>query len=396
MNRCKIAFVDGNPGSAAGLRRELAPFATRWEVRFFLQPDHALEALSREHFDVVVSDFGRPGMDGLSFLDEVRRRSPDIVRFVVSDLHQEITKLRTTGVAHHYLAKPCGTSTLQRSLKRASSLRHQLRSPHLASTIANTKTLPKAPTLYQQLTAELRTEEPSLARAGAIVGKDPAMTATIMRIVNSAYFGLRRPVTDIGQAVTLLGFNTITALVLSSHLFRQVRLSPRHAGAVEELQARSVETAALAKALLVSDASTRELGETAYLAGILSECGKLIFAANWPDAFVVTEGSGGDAAVEHQTFGCDHTLVGAYLLAMWGLPDDIVEAVAYRLTPSICEGGGSPVLAAVHVASALNARNGPGDEPALDSQFVEQTGLTDTVSHWMRIADELAVQRRHP
>lgn len=63
--------------------------------------------------------------------------------------------------------------------------------------------------------------------------------------------------------------------------------------------------------------------------------------------------------------------------------------------PSVCEAGGSPVLAAVHAASSLSARRGPGDAPTLDADFLEQMSLADTVTHWVRIADDLALERRY-
>ncbi len=63
--------------------------------------------------------------------------------------------------------------------------------------------------------------------------------------------------------------------------------------------------------------------------------------------------------------------------------------------PSVCEAGGSPVLAAVHAASSLSARRDPENEPRIDADFLEQMSLADTVTHWVRIADGLAQERRY-
>lgn len=395
MSRRRIAFVDGDKGVLAGLRRMLSPLHDRWDVQLFDRPEDALRAEAVDGFDVVASEISLPGMDGLRFLDEMRERSPNTVRFLLSGQATAVQKLRTTGVAHHYVTKPCTAATLERCVNRAASLRHHFESPHLVSTVARTKALPSAPTLYRQLVAEVRSDDPSLARIGALVRKDPAATAQVMRVVNSAYFGLRRRVADIGQAVTLLGINTIMGLVLSSHMFRQARLSPTQADVIEGLWRRSVANADLARAIMFSDASTRQLAEEAYLAGLLSECGKLVFAINWPVDFVEIERSGGAIATEQGVFGADHALVGGYLLALWGLPDDIVEAVAYRFTPSQCEAGGSKVLAAVHAAQVLSRRSDLEDEPAFDMPFLDQMGLTHLASHWVGVAAGLAGEREY-
>ncbi len=75
---------------------------------------------------------------------------------------------------------------------------------------------------------------------------------------------------------------------------------------------------------------------------------EVVFAVNWPTDFIEVERAGGDLATEQRVFGADHTLVGAYLLALGGLPDDIVEAVAQRFAPSHVElrerGDGFPSL----------------------------------------------------
>ena len=395
MSRRKILFVDGEEGILSGLKRMLRPLRDDWDMRFFSSPERALDAAANEKFDLVVSEIRVPGMDGMSFLDEIRRRHPEIVRVVMSGDKRQVTKLRSTGVVHQSVEKPCRADTLERTVNRAGALRRDLQAPGLVATISNTKSLPSAPTLYHQLMEELRSDDASLARVGSIVSKDPAMTARVLQIVNSAFFGLRRRVADIGQAVTLLGIDTISSLVISLHVFRQHRLPPDQMVLIEGLWERSLSVAHLAKAIMKMDVATRGIAEEAYLAGILHDAGKLVFADNWPEEFTRVERGGAAIGAERAAFGADHAFVGAYLLALWGLPDDIVEAVAYHHQPSLCEAGGSPVLAAVHAAHAISVRPDPLTTPVFDQAFLESTGLSGRVEQWIALADDMAFQRQY-
>ena len=393
MRRRKIVFVDGDEGFLAGIRRMLRPFRGEWEIDFYTWPERALEAMAVDRADVVFSDLRLPGMNGIPFLEEVRRTHPDTVRVVLSGAGDQITRIRSTGVAHQYLAKPCEPGELEWAVRRAAALRSHLNDMQLIETIAGTKSLPSAPTLYHELLEELRTDDPSLARVGAIVAADPAMTAKVLQVVNSAYFGLRRQVSDIRQAVTLLGTDMIMALVLSAHLYSLKSLRGEELEYVEAVWRKSLAVAQLARAIEMIDVSTRVLAEEAYLAGILSGSGKLVFALNWPEEFVQVERSGGGVEQERATFGSDHALAGAYLLSLWGLPDDVVEAVAYHREPSRCAAGASSVLVAVHVASVLEARPDTLTPPEFDMPFLKDAGLRPRIGQWMAVADEITYER---
>lgn len=393
MSKMRVLFVDDEERVLAGLRRILRPLHGDWDMRFVTSGSAALEALDGDAFDLVVSDVRMPGMDGIELLDKIRDSHPDLIRIILSGYSDQVDTLRSTAVAHQYLAKPCDADVIRETVARSTSLRQQLTDPALLAAIAKTKTLPSAPSLYEKLSQELAGGDPSLTRVATIVSQDPAMTAKILQIVNSAFFALRRRVSDIDHAVAMLGIDTIMALVLTTHLFNQGQLTTAQRAAVETIWARSLGVATLAKAIGLSDGLTRARAQEAFLAGMLHDAGKLVFILNWPERAL--DATTSDLSFERSTFGADHAIVGAYLLSMWGLPDEVVEAVAYHHSPSGAPAAPAPVLSAVHAAHALEVAMQTGAEPEFDAAHLERAGLTGEVDRWRDVAETVAYEREY-
>ncbi|MDJ0923528.1 MAG: response regulator [Acidimicrobiia bacterium] len=388
----RILFVDDEQLVLAGLRRMLRPLHKEWDMEFVTSGNDALVALQQDEYDLVVSDVRMPGMDGIELLDRIRETHPDLIRVILSGHSDQVDTLRSTAVAHQYLAKPCEADVIRSTVARSTALRHDLSDPELLAAIAATKSLPSVPALYQQLTEELTSGSASLAGIASIVAQDPALTAKILQIVNSAFFALRREVADIEQAVTMLGTDTIMALALTMHLFSQGEMNAQQKLVVEKVWTRALAVATLAKAICTADGNNHAVAQEAFLAGMLHDAGKVVLTMNWPDR--ISELADADVESEREAFGSDHALVGAYLLAMWGLPDVIVEAVAYHHEPSLVATVDSPVLTAVHVAHALETRQN-GEPPAFDQAYLEPAGLADRVEAWLQVAEDVAYEREN-
>ncbi|MFQ5554435.1 MAG: HDOD domain-containing protein [Acidimicrobiia bacterium] len=396
MTKSRILFVDDEERILSGLRRMLRPFHNQWDMSFVDSGAAALEALDANGFDLVVSDMRMPGMDGIELLAEVREAHPEVVRIILSGYSDQVDTLRSTGVAHQYLAKPCDAEIIRNTVSKASALREELSDPDLLAVIAGTTRLPSAPTLYQELSDELAGPDPSLPRVAKIVGRDPAMAAKILQIVNSAFFGLRNNISDIGQAVSLLGIDTIMALVLTTHVFRQPGLGGKQAAAVDGIWHKSLGVATMSEAIMRAEGGSSADTKTAFLAGLLHDCGKLVFASNRPDDFWRVDAEGGGREQEIATFGADHAIVGAHLLAVWGLPDDIVEAVAYHHRPSVAVEAELSALAAVHIAVALENRDDASAPLGLDRAYLAAAGLGDHEEQWLSVAWDLEYERENP
>ena len=141
------------------------------------------------------------------------------VRIILSGYADSSMVLKAVGPVHQYLAKPCDAATLQVTVARACALRSLLADPTLQGLVAGMQTLPSLPTLYLEVLETVQDTRGTLERVGEIMGRDIGMTAKMLQLVNSAFFGLRRHVSSPVEAVKLLGLDTIKALVLSMQIF---------------------------------------------------------------------------------------------------------------------------------------------------------------------------------
>lgn len=189
----EILFVDDESNVLDGLRRMLRPMRRDWSMNFVDSGEAALEHISHEGCDVIVSDMRMPGMDGVELLGTVGQECPKAVRIALSGHAEMEMLLESVCAAHQYLAKPCDDETLKATIERACALRDLLSDERLTGLVTQLDSLPSLPTLYTEVTEELARSDSSLARAGEIIGKDVAMSAKVLQLVNSAFFGLRWP-----------------------------------------------------------------------------------------------------------------------------------------------------------------------------------------------------------
>ncbi len=184
----RILFVDDEPMVLSGLQRSLRPMRTEWEMVFAAGGNEALAAMDQQQFDIIVTDMRMPGMDGAQLLEEVQKRSPLTLRMVLSGQSDRETILRSVNPAHQFISKPCEGEELKSRLIRAFALKDLLQNPGLRGLVTKLDNLPSLPTAYLQLTQELRRPEPDLRKIDELIGADMAMTAKILKLVNSAFF----------------------------------------------------------------------------------------------------------------------------------------------------------------------------------------------------------------
>lgn len=329
----KILFVDDEPRILAGLRRMLFHL-DEWEIECAESGYEALEILEDEHFDVLVTDMRMPGMDGAALLQEVHSLYPDMVRLVLSGYAELEAALRTVPVAHQFLTKPTKPEVLQDVVERACNLRTLLDNESVRKMIGNIENLPSVPWVFAQLTKALVDPDTNARAVSDIISQDPAMCAKVLQLVNSSFFFRSVHCTDVHQAVVRLGFQMVKNLVLSVEVFKAPSGVKPELFSMGELQSHSVRVASLAGSYL---SDPRE-AEDAFMAGMLHDIGKLIIASELPDKLAEilelaeAEGISYDDA-EDAVLGVGHAELGGHLLALWGLPYPIVEAVANHHAP---------------------------------------------------------------
>lgn len=387
----RILFVDDDTNILAGLKRTMRGMRHEWEMEFVSEPKEALRVFGETPFDIVVSDMKMPVMDGADLLAEIKKIAPESIRFILSGHSSPDLVMKSVGSAHQYLAKPCEAETLKKTIERANSLKAVVGSGELRRLISGLEELPTMPSAYQEIVASLQDPDSSLTDVGHIIGKDVGMTAKILQLVNSSFFGIANPLTSVDEAAIFLGLETLGALVLGHGVFSHYRDVETGGFNIDAQWSYSSRCASMAKVIARQQAVSKRIEEEVFLAGMLLDVGKLVLVTEKTDNYAeILRRVGGQNAyapeVEKEILGATHAEVGAYLLGLWGLPDTVVEAVAFHETPSRCDSEEFGVLGIAHVASrmALDINAFDPHEPSLhvDVPYLEKVGLIDCWPAW--------------
>jgi HD-like signal output (HDOD) protein len=392
----RILFVDDEPLILAGLQNLLRKQRKQWEMVFVESGEKALAKLEEAPFDVIVSDMRMPGMDGATLLKIVQQRWPNVVRIVLSGHAELETALRSVSVAHQFLSKPCDASSLQSVVDRACGLQALLNDDAIRSAVGTIERLPSAPKIYVAVTKALEEPDTGLKDLADLISKDMAISAKVLQLVNSAFFGLPQRVASVQQALSYLGANMIRRVLLSVETFSMFD-KDKAAGSfsLEELQAHSNAVATVASKLVTGEPKSGD----AFMAGTLHDVGKLILAVHVPDHFKRAMALAAEKhiplyAAEQELFAVSHAEVGAYLLGIWGLPYSIVEAVAHHHVPTRIDHPSFDVLDAVFVAEGLVSEAMRGSKtsvvpPHFDRAYLEAFGVESKLPAWREVATQV-------
>ena len=190
-----------------------------------------------------------------------------------------------------------------------------------------------------ELTADINASPKDLVR---LVEHDPILTMRVLRLVNSAYFGLSRQVTSIKQGVVYIGVNSIRHLAIS---IAAIGALPRRNDAgfdMNEFWSHSLITATVAKLLALQRGIPKSEGTRFFIAGLLHDIGQVVFAQFVPKEYRpvlirARETRGPLTEVEENAMGITHAEVGAVLAEYWKLPEEFVTAIRQHHTPSEVE-----------------------------------------------------------
>ncbi|GAB1691102.1 HDOD domain-containing protein [Krasilnikovia sp. M28-CT-15] len=384
--RPSILFVDDEPRILAGLRRMLRVHRDRWDMSFAEGGEEALAALRERPCDVIVSDHRMPGMDGAQLLERVRDQYPRTARVILSGQTDEANLPRIMALAHEFLTKPSTPDQLVGAIERLIG----------GGDRAGIQALPSPPAVLIELIDALQSDDASAQSIGDVIEGDPAITAKVLQLVNSSGYTVGRRVSNVGQAVAMLGVHTVRGLVMMHDLIRTFDVSGELPVAwMDGLTMHSVETSRLCRML----AAGTDWENPAATAGLLHEVGQLVLASSRPREFARTLEVWRDSATgerveesslctaESAILGVCHTDSGADLLRYWGLPDPVVDAVLGHAAPEQPVAALDPRTAVVLAHLVVEADLGPVcgllGAAALDEEQLDDRARA-AVSRWRR------------
>jgi putative nucleotidyltransferase with HDIG domain len=242
------------------------------------------------------------------------------------------------------------------------------------------KKLPPLPGSVTRFHELLSNEKSSLAEIGQVAKTDPALTANILRVANSAFVAVSRRVEDVSHAVSLLGRQRLRESVLADALTGV--LPPILPGF--GIDARTYFTHCVAVAILARELAgrTKVTPDTAFLAGLLHDIGKLAVATyltTTPSDVAESLRPGRRVALEteRRLLGFDHGVAGEILATQWRLPESAAIAARWHHAPDRAPPGASPPVAAlVHLADALSYTVVETRDPAELTERVDTGALT--------------------
>lgn len=390
----RILFVNDEAAFLDEIRRMLIPMQSSWYMQFVSSGVEALEILATMPFDVVVADLHLPGISGTELLRLVRDRYPRIVQILLSESTDEDIITKTMRPSYQLLTKPCELDRLTLAINRSCAVRDLLANEQLKMLISQMSSLPTLPTLYTELVKELQSPTSSIKKIAEIVARDMGMTAKILQMANSAFFGLRRHISNPMDAVNLLGLDAVVAMTLTIQVFSRVKTANIPGFSPTTLWNHSLRVGLFAKRIAQIEQQTLEVVNDAFTAGLLHDAGKMVLASEQPQQYdqmlklARAEGLSIKAS-ERRVFGATHGEVGAYLLGLWGLSNAIIGAVAFHDDPSRALTQSFCPLTSVHVANALDNEQHTAQQfvppNTLDLDYISNLGLEHHVPKWTEI-----------
>jgi putative nucleotidyltransferase with HDIG domain len=225
--------------------------------------------------------------------------------------------------------------------------------------------LPSLPSIVTKLIQVVNSPDTSAEDAAKLIQKDPALTTKMLRLANSAFYGIPRSISSVSSAVVILGFNTIRSLVLSASVMKMFTLTKKPAIDKDKFWKHSIVCAMTAKTIVRKYINIRMMDpESAFCAGILHDIGKLIFSEFAQEDYLevcdFARKNGIPLLVaEKKILGISHADIGRVLADKWALPLDLEYALVYHHSPAEADSL-IDLVTTVHVANAITHSLGLG------------------------------------
>jgi len=381
----RILFVDDEPLMREFYRMIGSLLGVEYEI--FLASDglEGLNLLKTTPMDIVVSDLAMPGLNGPDFLTKVMRSHPESLRIVISGHSDQLTVAQCLMFGHRYFHKPFDIKLVTSVLRRICQLKEQVCNEKIKRVISGLGALPTPPDLYLRLAKELSSPLSTLDSIAAIVKEDPGLTVKLLQIVNSAAFGISRKISNVPEAVQLIGTQILRAIMLTVQAFKFYEETSMRSVSLTQLWNHSLRTAIAAERLARFEKLPPQWCEEAFVAGLLHDIGKLVLAANADEEYeMIFKKSRAENIpldqLEKEMFGATHAQIGAYLLGLWGIPENIINTVELHHNLSEDTAGRFSAVTALHLAQCLD----PTENRAmrLDHDYLQRLGIDDRIPAW--------------
>ncbi len=254
--------------------------------------------------------------------------------------------------------------------------------------VSNIRNLPTPPIVFHQIQKVINDPKVSAGQIAAILSEDPAMSVKVLKLTNSAFYGLSREVESVKQAVVVVGMEAIKNLVLSASVIDMFKGKDYDQEFQEQFWRHSLATA-FGSRIIARRLKTRGMidPDSGFSGGLLHDIGKIIVACYLPEQYSLYKAARAadpqtpDYELEERTIGFTHNQVGSLLAVQWKLPQKLNDAITYHHDPKAAPSGDA-ICYLVHIADfvAKKAFYFGDDEGRVG-------GLDATVREYMQVDD---------
>ncbi|MCB0331165.1 MAG: HDOD domain-containing protein, partial [Bdellovibrionales bacterium] len=289
------------------------------------------------------------------------------------------------------MSKPCDVEGLKTRIRNACAIRDLVGCSNVKTALSGLLQIPTIPQYYDCLLEELQSTSPSMALLEGLVLNDPGLTAKVLQISNSAFFGPSKSICNPIEALRNIGVEGLRGLTMNAKVISRCELS-ENVLSLPALVAHCHGVTDILERIFTIEPFSEEEKCQARTAGILHEIGRILLATLLPDLYaevrnLIDKQGFTQEHAEYTVFGVTHPEIGAYLLALWGLPKPIVDAVAFHHNPEQSDQNTFNVLSALHVANVLEDELRPRSrfesKLELDTNYMGRIGKERSVTVWM-------------
>lgn len=389
--RPKVLVWSRSVAEADLLRVKLRLLTMKYELHFGSSGDDIRRLAGAEGCDGVIVPIGSETGPEIDFLKEVVVFRPGVFRLVRSAERIHLQVLGKDPYTHHVPLDP-EPEIWESILDRCVVMRTWMETPELKTLVGRMKKLPALPNVYTRVVDELNSPEASLSKVAEIVSEDPVVTAKMLQLVNSSFFGLHQQIVNAADAVMFLGADRVKGLILVARVFSQFDPKIIVALGLDQLWNHSMKTGAYAQSIAKSEVKDARAAGAAFTAGLLHDVGKLMLAGNLPEEYLqVLDVSRREKipvnVAEKRAFGATHAELGGVLMGLWGLPLELIQSVGWHHSPGLSGDRRFSVLTAVHAANAIASDNpeNASRSSGLDTEYLSGIGMQDRRNQWRKV-----------
>ncbi|MBA4397462.1 MAG: hypothetical protein C0394_08785 [Syntrophus sp. (in: bacteria)] len=255
--------------------------------------------------------------------------------------------------------------------------------------------LPTLPGIFVKINETIMNPRSSAYEIAGVISKDTGLTARLLKMVNSAFYGFPAPIDSIQRAVTIIGAKQLTTLSHAMNIIDVFKTIPADIVDMASFWRHSIACGICAR--ILAGYKNIQNTERLFVAGLLHDIGRLLLYQYAPadmGRLLVQARSDGSLLhkLELETLNCDHTTVGAHLVKKWKLPAMLEDIITFHHTPRKSRNGIEATI--VHIADIMTNAMGVGSSgeclvPPLDLQAWEKLGLSEhTLSPAIRQMDQ--------